>query len=146
MFCCNRRWIAKNGINDCGIKYFASHMQCRKNCNFKEIVLSQLLKSDAVLFLRRSTGPNVWEGGQATSTDLHWKGNGKRIFSKLAVSVSYVSRRIKGVNGHVPFRRSLRSVKYAKRFQRGTSNSCLVKTGLKDNVPGLGDIHCFNWK
>jgi hypothetical protein len=57
MFCCNRRWIAKNGINDCGIKYFASHMQCRKNCNFKEIVLSQLLKSDAVLFLRRSTGP-----------------------------------------------------------------------------------------
>lgn len=53
-------------------------------------------------------------------TDLHLKGNGKRLFSKLSVSVSYVSRRKKEVNGHVPFRRSLRSVKYAKRFQRGT--------------------------
>ena len=52
MFCCNRHWIAKNGIKDCRIKSFASHMQCRKNACFKEMVLSQLLKSDAVLFLR----------------------------------------------------------------------------------------------
>ena len=51
-------------------------------------------------------------------TDLHLKGNGKRIFSKLTVSVSYVSKREKKeVNGHVPFRRSLPSVKYGKRFQ-----------------------------
>jgi hypothetical protein len=53
-------------------------------------------------------------------TYLHLKGNGKHIFSKLAVSVSYVSRKKKKkeVSGHAPFRRSLRSVKYAKRFQR----------------------------
>jgi hypothetical protein len=50
-------------------------------------------------------------------TDLHLKGNGKPIFSKLGVSVSYVSKEKKKVNGHVPFRRSLRSVKYTKRFQ-----------------------------
>jgi hypothetical protein len=43
-------------------------------------------------------------------TGLHLKGTVKRIFSKLAVSVSYVSRkeeeeaeRKKEVNGHVPF-------------------------------------------
>jgi hypothetical protein len=51
--------------------------------------------------------------------DLYLKGNGKRIFSKLAVTVAYVSRTEKEVNGHVPSRRCLRSVKYAKRFQRG---------------------------
>jgi hypothetical protein len=53
-------------------------------------------------------------------TDLHLKGNGKHVFSKVAVSVSYVSRRKKEVDGHIPFRRSLRYVKHVKRFQRGT--------------------------
>lgn len=39
-----------------------SHMQCRKKCCFKEMVLSPFFffkKKDAVLFLRRSTGSNV---------------------------------------------------------------------------------------
>ena len=96
-------------------------MQCRKNCCFKEVVLLPLLKSDAVLFLRRSTGSNDREGGQATSPYIPALEGKRKTYILKTRCVSFIckqEKKKKEVSGHAPFRRSLRSVKYAKRFQR----------------------------
>jgi hypothetical protein len=112
-------------------------MQYRKNCCFKEVVLLPLLKSDAVLFLR-STGSN---DGQATSPYRPALEGKRKPYTFKTRCVRFICRgggRGGEVSGHAPFRRSLRSVKYAKRFQTEHMKCMSSKNWTDEYCAGVG--------